>query len=154
MAKKRVVKKSKSIKRFEKHVKGSHIPARLAGALYVILGMISLFSGLFMTYLAYYSSGIIISSSNIIMQGNLALFLIGSGSALLGVLYFLIGFGLWRLNKWAGTLGLIMAVFSLVLSIPYISFNPFAGAADLLISLVLIVLLFRGRKELAGSDFQ
>ncbi|MBI5332840.1 MAG: hypothetical protein HZB65_04660 [Candidatus Aenigmarchaeota archaeon] len=124
---------------------------KIAGALYVILGLISILSGLLMVYLSYFSVGFITAFSSILMQADIAVFMIGATSVSLGIAEFLIGYGLWKLHKWAGMMGVAMAVFSLLLSIPYIMLNVFSGVMTAGFAVALLILIYLGRKKMAGS---
>lgn len=135
-------------------VKNKQIAVKLSGALYLILGLVTIFSGLVMIYLSYSSIGQILAFGEVLMNANLAIFLIGITSLTLGAVEFLVGLGIWRMYKWAATLGLVMAVISIILSIPYTMINPFSGVMSLAISIILVILLYTSRKEFQGADFQ
>ncbi|GEM_PF-5466305 len=135
-------------------VKDKQIAVKLAGALYLILGLVTIFSGFILIYLSYSSIGPILALGEVLMQGNLAIFLIGITSVTLGAVEFLVGLGIWRMYKWASTIGIVMAAVSIFLSIPYTMLNPFSGIMSLAISIILVVLLYTSRKEFQGADFQ
>lgn len=126
---------------------------KLAGALYVILGIVSVLSGIAMIYFSYYSGGLITIASGVLMQGNVAAFSLGISSVTFGVLIFLIGFGLWRSYKWAGIMALAVSGASAILSVPYIGFNLFSGVLSLMFHLLLIVLIYIGKDHLYGHSF-
>ncbi|MFH0837149.1 MAG: hypothetical protein V1870_03400 [Candidatus Aenigmatarchaeota archaeon] len=132
-------------------IPGDMAALKIAGALYIMLGLISIFSGFLMVYLSYFSVGFITAFSSVLMQGDIAIFMIGVTSVSLGIIEFLVGYGLWKLHKWAGMLGFVMAVFSLLLSIPYFILNSFSGAMSAGFAIVLLVLIYFGRKNLFGD---
>ena len=140
-----------SIQQKSQKIPGDVACLKIAGALYVILGLVSVFSGLLMIYLSYYSVGFITAFSSVLMQADIAIFMIGISSVSIGITEFIVGYGLWKLHKWAGMLGLILAGFSFLLGIPYLMLNQFSGALTLGFAVVLLFLIYIGNKRLAGD---
>ena len=97
-----------------------------------------------MIYLSYYSVGFITAFSSVLMQADIAIFMIGISSVSIGITEFIVGYGLWKLHKWAGMLGLILAGFSFLLGIPYLMLNQFSGALTLGFAVVLLFLIYIG----------
>jgi len=130
-----------------------HIPLKLAGVLLIMLGIISFLSGILFIYFAFSVVGVILAFGEVLMNVQLAVFLVGATAFTFGIVEIITGYGLLNLQKWAGYLAMVISVVTLIISVPYAVFNVFSGLVNFLLSVVIIILVYSKWKELAGFVF-
>jgi hypothetical protein len=148
---KRLAKPAPKQTRKAKHVAGKDVPIKLAAILLIITGAISLVTGAFLTLVSSNVSGAILLVGQNFMATDITVFAYGTTAFLLGFLELVIGYALWKMHRWAGYLGALESALAFVFNIPFMFLNPASAVVGLVLSAIVVILIFLGRKSLQGS---
>ena len=115
----------------------------IAAILFGITGVLEVLSGLIFAALG---PMILMESSELasFVEGSVILF--GGIFLVVGMLDVAVAYGLWELKKWGGTLGIILGIISLLLSIPFVAID---FGFSLVLSLAMIILIALGWNSLS-----